>query len=173
MLVVQTLGIIGLGIYCVETYKIRKASQEQVTASQKIIKAARDQAEGSLRPCITFGARLRDETDAILEMDGAVGNLVVQPDQGKYVIHNGGNGAALNIRYFFTRPDVADPDWRYLPTLFATHRVVLIETLTFFNNEHVATFEYESMGGRLYRSTLSLNHHIITAFRFEEIEIPS
>jgi hypothetical protein len=169
MLVVQTLGVIGLAIYCIETYKIRKASQDQVAASQELIQAAMDQVEGSLKPCIAFAARLREGADAILEMHGAVGNLIVQPDQGSYVIHNIGNGAALNLRYFITRPNVAEPDWRYLPAVLATGRVTLVETLGGYNAEHEATFEYESIGGRKYRSTISLNHHVITAFNFHEV----
>jgi len=169
MLIVQMLAVIGLAIYCVETYRIRKASQDQVTASQKLIQAAMDQVEGSLKPCIAFVARLRDAADAILEMHGAVGNLIVDPDQGSYVIHNIGNGAALNLRYFFTRPNVAEPDWRYLQAVLVAQRATLVETLGGYNAEHVATFEYESIGGRKYRSTISLNHHVITAFNFEEV----
>jgi hypothetical protein len=169
MLIVQTLGVIGLAVYCIETYRIRKASQDQVTASQKIIRAAVDQVEGLSKPCIAFSARLRDASDAILEMHGAVGNLVVNPDGGSYVIHNIGNGPALNLRYFFTRPGLAEPDWRYLPAVLATARVTLIASLGLYHAEHVATFEYESIGGRKYRSTISLNHHVITAFVFEEI----
>ena len=46
MLIVQTLGAIGLFVYCIETYRIRKASQDQVRASQELIKAAMDQVEG-------------------------------------------------------------------------------------------------------------------------------
>src|SRR4051812_45534443 len=41
-LAVQTLALIGLGIYCLETYKIRKASI--------------DQNESQAKPCITFWA---------------------------------------------------------------------------------------------------------------------
>jgi len=169
MLVVQALGLIGLAIYCVETSKIRKASQAQVSASQKLIKAAMDQVEGSLKPCIAFVATLRDGTDAILDVHGAVGNLVVHADQGNYVIQNIGNGAALNLRYFFTRPAVPQPRWRYLPALVPPARVTLIETLGVYNHEHVATFEYESIGGRKYRSTIRVNHYVITAFDFQEI----
>lgn len=169
MLVVQMLGVIGLGIYCLETCKIRKASQAQVGASQKLIRAALDQVEGSLKPCVAFVATLRDAADAILEMDEAVGNLVVQADQGSYVIQNIGTGAALNLRYFFSRPNV-DRHWRYLPAVLAGQRVSLIESLNLFNDEHVATFEYESIGSRTYRSTINLNHHVITAFQFEEVE---
>ena len=114
MLIVQTLGVIGLAIYCCETYRIRKASQDQVTASQRLIQAAMDQVEGLSKPCIAFSAQLRDGADAILEMHGAVGNLIVLPDGGSYVIHNIGNGPALNLRYFFTR-DNAERDWRTFP----------------------------------------------------------
>jgi hypothetical protein len=168
-LIVQTLGVVGLAIYCFETYQIRKASQNQVSASQKLIKAALDQVEGTLKPCITLAARLREAEDVILEMHEAVGNLVAQADAGSYILHNIGSGAALNIRYSFTRPNVANPGWRYLPAVLASSRAALVETLGLFDDEHVATFEYESIGGRRYRSTVNLNHHVITAFRFEEI----
>jgi hypothetical protein len=129
-----------------------------------------DQVEGASKPSIAFAARLRDATDVILEMDRAVGNLIVQPDQGNYVIHNIGNGAALNLRYFITRNEVAEPRWRYLPALLAGQSATLVETLGGYNAEHAATFEYESLGARRYRSTITLNHHVITAFKFEEIK---
>jgi hypothetical protein len=175
ILIVQALGVIGLAIYCFETYRIRKASQDQLTASQRIIQAAMDQVEGLSKPCIAFSAQLRDGADAILHMHGAVGNLIVLPDRGSYVIHNIGNGPALNLKYFFTRDNAnpAERDWRYLPAVLATGRATLVETLGGYNAEHVATFEYESIGGRKYRSTISLNHHVITAFNFEEIGGPA
>lgn len=169
MLAVQVAGVIGLAYYCVQTYKIRKASQDQVGASQKLIRAAMDQVEGSLKPCITFAAQLREHGDAVLSVHGAVGNLTVLPDQGSYVIHNIGSGAALNIRYSFTRPNGADPHWRYVPTTLATGRTTLVESVRLLDNEHIATFEYESIGGRKYRSTIGLNRLVIIAFRFEEI----
>jgi hypothetical protein len=39
-----------------------------------------------------------------------------------------------------------------------------------FYQQHEATLEYESIGGRKYRSTITLNHHVITSYRFEEID---
>jgi hypothetical protein len=159
-LAVQTLALIGLGIYCIETYKIRKASIGQI--------------ESQANPCITFWAQLRDGADAILAMHGATGNLVAQPDGGSYVIQNLGNGLALNLRYRITRNipelEVNQREWRYIPTIAATARATLVETLGGYNMEHEATFEYESIGGRNYRSTIALNHHVITSFKFEEIE---
>jgi len=32
-----------------------------------------------------------------------------------------------------------------------------------------AMFDYESIGGHKYRSRITLNHHVITSFQFEEI----
>src|SRR4030081_3795544 len=93
MLIVQSLALIGLAIYCLETYKIRRASIDQI--------------ESQAKPCITFWAQLRDGADAILAMHGATGNLVVQPDGGSYVIQNLGNGLALNLKYHITRDPLA------------------------------------------------------------------
>ena len=171
MLIVQALGVLGLAIYCIETYRIRKTSQDQVTASQRIIQAAMDQVEGLSKPCIAFSAQLRARGDAILQKHGAVGSLIVLDDAGNYVIQNIGNGPALNLKYFFTRggPDPAERDWRYLPAVLATARASLVESLVLFDADHVATFEYESIGGRKYRSAITLSHHVITAFDFEEV----
>ena len=154
---------------------MRKAAQHQVKASQDLLKVSMDQLEGFAKPCITFWSELRDGADAILEIDGAVGNLVARPDGGSYVIQNLGNGLALNLKYYITRnnPEYDEPHrrgYRYIPTIPATARVTLIETLGLYNTQHEATFEYESIGGRKYRSTISLNHHVITSYHFEEIK---
>jgi hypothetical protein len=158
MLAVQVLALIGLAFYCCETYKIRKASIDQI--------------ESQAKPCITFWAQLRDGADVILAMHGATGNLIAQPDGGSYVIQNLGNGLALNLRYRITRKvsgrEVND-EWRYIPTTASMARARLVETLGGYNAEHEATFEYESIGSRKYRSTITLNHHVITSFKFEEV----
>ena|SRR5882762_8591964 len=121
-------------------------------------------------------AELRNADEAILNTHGATGNLTARPDGGSYVIHNLGNGLALNLRYYITRNDpVLDAPtnwrWRYIPTIPAAARVALVETLTGYNGEHEATFEYQSISGRKYRSTIKLNHHVITSFKFEGITI--
>jgi hypothetical protein len=166
MLIVQALALVGLSFYCAETYKLRKASQ-------RLVQTSMDQVEGLSTPCITFWAELRDGTDAILSMDGATGNLVARLDDRSYVIHNLGSGLALNLRYYITRnkPELDAPanrHWRYIPTVPATAHVALFETATAFGDEHEAIFEYQSIGGRKYRSTITLNHRVITSFKFEE-----
>jgi hypothetical protein len=144
-------------------------------ATQRLLRASLDQAEGSSRPCIIFVGELRDGADAILDMHGARGSVVAQLDAGSYMIQNVGNGSALNLRYYITRnnPELDEParrEWRYIPTVVPTSRVTLVETLVQFNDEHEATFEYLSIGSRKYRSTISLNHRVITSLRLEEVD---
>ncbi|MGO9124715.1 MAG: hypothetical protein ACLP6G_07475 [Terriglobales bacterium] len=171
-LCLQVLALIGLFWYVIETMRIRKAAQHQVETSLDLITAATAQVEGMSKPCLTFWGDLRDGADAILEMHGAVGNIVARADQGSYVVQNIGNGVALNVRYHFTKPN-DDPnrqrDMRYVPNLLPTGRVTLVETLGGYNAEHEVTFNYESIGGRKYRTAIQLNHHVITAFVFEDV----
>jgi hypothetical protein len=170
MLIVQGLALIGLTIYCFETYRMRRAAQAQIEVSHRLLQVSLDQVEGLSKPCITFWAQLREGGDVIMEMHGASGNLIARPDGGSYVVNNLGSGLALNVRYYFTRNGGdQNRSWRYIPTIPATAKVALVETLGFYNGEHEAAFEYGSIGGRNYRSTITLNHHVITSFRFEEI----
>ncbi len=161
-LVVQALTLGGLIWYAVETWKIRKAAQRQVRASN-------DQVEGLSQPCLTFVGELRDGNDVILEADGAVGNIVAAPYAGSFAITNIGSGVALNIHYQFTRPE-HQPEARYIPHLASSARASLIEPVAAYNAEHRVTFDYESVGGRKYRTTIDLNHRVITSFRFEEVK---
>jgi|SRR5579859_327336 len=171
MLCVQSLAFIGLIWYAIETMKIRLAAQRQVEASLDLVKAATAQVEGMSKPCLTLWGDLRDGNDVILEMHRAAGNIVARADQGSYVVQNIGNGVALNVRYRFTRPNTPDRprDMRYVPNIFPTMKVTLVETLGGYNTEHAVAFDYESIGGRRYRTTIQLNHHVITAFVFEEV----
>ena len=95
MLVVQALTLIGLVWYAIETRRIRRAAQRQVESSLALIKAANDQVEGMSKPCLTFWGELRDASNAILQMDGATGNIIAQADQGGYVALNIGSGVAF------------------------------------------------------------------------------
>lgn len=175
MLLVQAGALTGLVVYCVETHRMRTASQDQVKASQELLESSLSQVEGMAKPCITFWAELREGTDVILEMHGAAGNLVARLDQRSYVIHNIGNGVALDVRYYITRGD-AEFDraegrtLRYMPYVPATAHVSLVENVNLYGGEHEATFDYHSIGGRKYRSTITLNNRVITSFKFEEIQ---
>jgi hypothetical protein len=169
MLCVQVLALGGLLWYVIETMKMRKAAQKQLKASLDLIKAATDQVEGMSKPCLTLSGELRDGGDAILAMDGAVGNIIAAQDHGSYVVQNIGNGIALNVQYRFTRANEQNRDLRYIPNLLASQRAALVETIGGFNQEHDVTFEYASIGGRKYRTTLHLNHRVITSFHVEQV----
>jgi hypothetical protein len=166
-LAVQVLALAGLVWYTVETRKIRKASQEQVRISQDLIRAAMDQVEGLSKPCLTLWSDLRDPQDAIAEVHG-VGNLRARLDQGSFVLHNIGNGVALNISYRMVRPD-REPHPRYLPNASSQQKITMPEPATAYHGEVNVTIEYQSIGGREYRSTVNMNNHVLTAFHFQEL----
>lgn len=172
MLCIQVLALGGLFWYVFETRKIRRLAQTQLQTSLDLIEAATNQVEGMSKPCLTLWGELREGADAILNMDGAIGNIIAAADHGSYVALNIGNGVALNIRYRFTRPNdnpAHPPDLRYIPNLLATGKATLVETIGGYNAEHEVTFEYASIGGRKYRTTIRLNHRVITSFVFEEV----
>ena len=174
MLLVQAAALLGLLWYCVETRSLRKASQQQVTASQDLIKAAMEQVEGLSKPCLTFASELRDLSDVILESNRAIGTTQAAFDGGNYMAQNIGNGIALNISYHFVK-DEADgtpqrKKPRYIQNLLATQRVTIPESKNLFRDPWTVVFEYESIGSRRYRTTLQINNHVLTSFRFEPIE---
>jgi|SRR5579864_8445404 len=172
MLFVQVLALLGLTWYAIETSKIRKAAQKQVQSSLDLIRAATDQVEGTSKPCLTLWGGLREGTDVILEMHGAAGNIVARGDGNSYVVQNIGNGVAINVRYHFTRENFPeDRPMRYVPNILASQKVSLVETLGGYNGEHEVMFEYESIGGRRYTTSIHLNHHVMTTFEFREIRV--
>ena len=169
---VQFLGLIGLALYVLETYRLRKASQEQVGVSQRLIGAAMDQVEGLSKPCITLCSGIRDEADTILEI-GAVGSLVAWGRQGFFALENIGNGIALNVSYEFIpgnrAPERLRPGKRYVQNVSASHTISMVESINLFVGEWSVQFEYESIGGRKYRSIVSLTEKVLTRFQYESV----
>jgi hypothetical protein len=176
MLVVQFLGLLGLGWYTVETRKMRKAAQKQVEISQDLIKAAMDQVEGLSKPCLTIWSDLRDPADIILETGRAVGSTTARGDQGSFVIQNIGNGVALNVSYKFEQISVpaGQPrirDERYVQNVLASQKVTMVETLASARQANFRIiFNYHSIGGRKYRTTITLMNLVLTSLIFETPE---
>jgi hypothetical protein len=173
MLFVQAAALLGLLWYCAETRSLRKASQQQVTASQSLIKAAMEQVEGLSKPCLTLASELRDLRDVILESDRTVGTTQAAFDSGNFIVQNIGNGIALNISYYFIKDETNGAPQRkktrYIQNLLTLQRVTIPESKNLFQEPWIIVFEYESIGGRGYRTTLQINHHVLTAFRFEPL----
>jgi hypothetical protein len=48
-------------------------------------------------------------------------------------------------------------------------KVRLVETIGGYDAENTATFDYQSISGRKYRTTIQLNHHVIVSFSFVEV----
>jgi hypothetical protein len=138
------------------------------------MRAANDQVEGLSKPCITLLGGPRYGNDVIIETYGVVGNIMAAADQGSYVFQNIGSGVALNVRYHFTRPNVAVENLgkRYIPHIHMGEKVSLPETLSAYHDRHEVSVEYESIGKREYRTTVTLDHRVIAAFQFEEMPLP-
>lgn len=170
MLIVQALGLAGLVWYTLETRKMRLASQLQVTISQDLINAAMAQVEGLSKPCLTLWSGLRDGPDTVLEAHGAIGSTKARGDQGTFVVQNIGNGVALNVSYRMTRHEGNHPvNTRYIQNVLASQKVPMTEALQQYTQEVPVEFDYESIGGRRYRSRIDMNHHVLTNLRFTEV----
>jgi hypothetical protein len=172
MLIVQVLGILGLAFYAFETRRIRKASENQVQISQGLIKAAMDQVEGLSKPCLTLHSALRGAADAIAEIHGATGNTIAAAVDGSFAMQNIGNGTALNVRYQFLRVPREEPAGRhhpcYLQNILAGQKVSMPQPITGYGGDWELQIEYQSIGGREYRSVLLLNERVLTKFDFSE-----
>ncbi|MGD0631676.1 MAG: hypothetical protein ABR987_20285 [Terracidiphilus sp.] len=174
MLVVQTFGLLGLGWYALETRKMRKASQDQVTISRDLISAAMDQVEGLSKPCLTISSELRDPADVILEMGRAVGSLVARDRGGFFLVENIGNGVALNVSYKFVHRHDPSTDLRrerYIQNILAGQSVSMVESLSAFRaTEDQIILKYESIGGREYRTIITMVNLVLTSFVFEPVK---
>jgi hypothetical protein len=171
-LFVQFFALVGLFWYCWETHKLRRASQEQVKVSQKLIDASMEQVEGLSKPCVTLASELRDLKDVIYE--GEAGTTQAAFDGGNFIVQNVGNGIALNISYYFVKDEAeAQPKpTGYIQNLLAHQKVTIVEFKTLLRERWKVVFEYESIGGRKYRTTLHMNNHALSAIRFERTTWP-
>lgn len=171
MLVVQILGLIGLAWYALETRKMRKAAEQQITVSQGLINAAMDQVEGMSKPCLALKTETRDGADTILEAEGAVGSLAVYSGSRFFVLQNIGTGIALNVRYQFLQLTGEEnrlrPARRYVQNLLPNGDVTTVEATTNFRGEWQLHLNYESIGGRRYRSVVTIRNLVLVAFDFQ------
>lgn len=107
-------------------------------------------------------------------MHGAVGATVAHGDAGNFVVQNIGTDVALNVRYRFV--DLANPkrpaQESYLLNVLQGQKITMPEPLNFsaYSGECEVVFRFESIGGRSYQSTVSMNCHLLTAFRLETVK---
>jgi hypothetical protein len=140
----------------------------------RLRKAAMDQIEAMAKPCLTIWAKLRDQVDAILEMNGAVGAMVARGDDAaNLVVQNIGTGVALNVTYRFNNLD-SPPGNRskgesYLVNVLPTQKISMPEPMnaSICSGNCEVIFGFESIGGRRYQSTVTMNNHVLTAFQLK------
>jgi hypothetical protein len=158
------VGVITLGVlfwYAWETMRLRKAATDQVEAMSK--------------PCLTLWAKLRNQDDAILEMDGAVGALVARGDGANFVVQNIGTGVALNVTYRFNNLDSPErirlKDKSYLVNVLPGQKISMPEPMNASNysGNCELLFCFESIGGKHYQSIVTMNGHVLTSFQLKAI----
>jgi hypothetical protein len=174
MLFVQLLALVGLVFYVRYTRDLREAAKEQTTASQNLLRAANDQAEGIARPCMTIRQKLRDASKTLLDMDDAVGGVVIDDESAQYVAMNIGNGLALNVSYFFKHRREADQPWKkitgsYLPNVLPNQKIMLALPVNAYPGDHGITFFFQSSGGRWYESSVVIRSKVIIDFGLRQL----
>ena len=154
-LILAVISLCYLIKYTNETVKLRALAQDQVEAPNK--------------PCLTLATKLRDFRDTIVRQDGAVGSLEIESVDACFVLENIGTGVVLNASYFF-RKDSTNHSKRYLPNVKVGQRIQMPEPINVsaYSGECKVVFEYESISGRKYESTVSLNNHVLTRFDFRQ-----
>jgi hypothetical protein len=161
---IQFLLFVGLVAYTCVTWQILRASRKQIEVSQ-------EQVEATQKPFVSVSTTARDPNEAILEIDRAVGAMMVLCPGGLVQLENVGAGPAINIRYQFTPVDPSSTIARpkgYLMGLrpgetfrIPTPRGVIT------GYEWDCLISYESVSKRRYETKLKLNGLVITNIEFE------
>ena len=155
---VAVIGLIGLAFYCRETWKIRLAAQAQLEALRT--------------PCITFCSTPRDGGDAILQMDGARGTMVLSFHEGDVLLTNIGNGPALNIEYLFvSQGDLPRQLDGYVPSIPPGAKAsVPVARNSLQGREFECSIQCDSLSLTRYETKLTVNNLVLTPpFRFGKV----
>ena len=141
-------GVIGLVIYCVETWKIRKAAEAQLEAQRT--------------PCLTFAATPRDGADAVL--DGANRTMILNFDAGDAMLVNIGNGPAVNIEYVWTAKGNPPRELRgYVPFIPPGGRATVpVARNSLQGRPFDCLIEYDSLSFTRYETKLVVENLVLT-----------
>ncbi|HEV2523348.1 MAG TPA: hypothetical protein VGT24_13290 [Candidatus Acidoferrales bacterium] len=161
--IVQCLLFAGLAAYTYVTWRILSASRKQIEVSQ-------EQVEAAQKPFVSVSTTARDGNDAILNMHGAVGAMMVLCPGGSVQLANVGAGPAINIRYLFEPVDPDSTPSRPSSYLASLHpgETFLIPTSQglLAGQEWNCLLTFESLSGRRYQTELRLNGLVITDVKF-------
>ena len=154
-LIVQCLLLAALIWYTVETWKIRKTSQDQIEALQK--------------PCVSLATAPRDREEAVLGI-AVEGAMIVRCPEGMAEVENVGAGPAVNMRYSFmpTNPEStrARPRGFVLGLRPGEKFLLPVPRGILQGNEWDCVFTYESLSRRRYRTRIRANDLVLTSIEF-------
>jgi hypothetical protein len=145
----------------------------QLQVSQKQLEASLEQVEASHKPFVAFSAERRNPEEAILNMGGAVGGMIVRCPGGDAEIGNVGSGPAINVRYCAVH-NIADATEQgpsgYLAGILPGEKfLTAIPRGILQGQECEVVFTYESLSGRKYQTKCTVDGLVLTNVRFEQV----
>ena len=113
----------------------------------------------------------RNAEDAVI---GPLGNTQALRLEGNLAIENVGSGPALNVQYEFVAIEETARFFkprgvRYVHNILSGQRSQMAEAYTGYNGQFEVIFEYESIGGRHYRTKINMEGYVFTGVTFEEV----
>lgn len=167
-------GIALILIFVWDRLDSRKQHEEtlaQLQVSQKQLEASLEQVEASHKPFVAFSTAPRAAEDAVVNLGGAVGGLVVRCPGGNVEIGNVGSGPAINVRYRAVH-NIADATEHgptgYLAGILPGEKFLTpIPRGILQGQEWVIVFTYESLSGSKYQTTCILDDLVLTNVKFE------
>jgi hypothetical protein len=146
----------------------------QLTVSQKQVEASLEQVEASHKPFVTFSTERRNPEDAVLDMGGAVGGMVVRCPGGDAELGNVGSDPAINVRYRATHNVEEATDEGpsgYLAGILPGEKFITpIPRGILQAAKWEVVFSYESLSGRKYQTKCTVDDLVLTNVKFERVD---
>jgi len=138
------------------------------------VRATIEQAEAMQKPCVVLHSMLRDAREAVLNMGGIRGDLILGAVEGQVALENIGTGPAVNIAYVFEKvQDAKNLPVRSegsIPTLSPKQRLAAHVSRGIFSaHSFDCTITYESLSKRRYETRLSVNDVVLGEFKFSRL----
>lgn len=154
----------------------RKQHEEtlaQLKVSQQQVEVSLEQVEASHKPVVAFSTASRNPEEAVLDMGGAVGGMIVRCPGGNAEVRNIGSGPAFNIRYGATHniegATEQGPSGYLVDILPGENFSTPIPLGILKAQEWEVVFTYESLSGRKYRTKCTINDLVLTNVIFERV----
>ena len=150
-----------------------KETLAQLKVSQKQVEASLEQVEASHKPFVTFSTERRNPEDALLNVGGAVGGMVVRCPGGDAELGNVGSGPAINVRYRATHnieEAAEEGPSGYLAGIVPGEKFPTpIPRGILQAAKWEIVFTYESLSGSKYRTDCTVDNLVLTNLKFERV----